>query len=59
MNYILQILKNGININDSEIVFKDENIIAYTHPRGCMLYYKRIVLDTVGGMDKNFGKMGL
>ncbi len=58
LNYIFTNFKNGININDSEIVYKNENIIAYTHPRGCMLYYKRIVLDTVGGMDKNFGKWG-
>lgn len=36
-------------------VYRDNNIVAYDHVRGCFLYYKKIVFDTVGGFDTDFG----
>lgn len=44
--------------NDMVKVYQDSEIAAYSHVRGCMLYYKRGVLDIVGGMDVSFGKWG-
>jgi len=38
------------------VVYRDENIVAYDHTRGCMLYVERHVLDVVGGFDVAFGK---
>lgn len=40
---------------DMSIVHKDEYHVAYTHTRGCMLYFERRVLDEVGGFDTTYG----
>lgn len=56
--YIFEHFANAKGPNDMIKVYQDEEIAAYSHVRGCMLYYKRIVLDTVGGMDVAFGKWG-
>lgn len=45
-------------LNDTIEISRDEKHIAWSHQRGCMLYYKRIVLDTVGGMDWAYGVWG-
>lgn len=45
-------------LHDTTIVYQDSNIIASSHPRGCMLYYSKECLRKVGGMDQVFGKWG-
>lgn len=56
--YIFESFANAPGPNDMIKIYQDEEISAYSHVRGCMLYYKRVVLDTVGGMDTIFGKWG-
>lgn len=56
--YIFQHFANAPGPNDMIKIYQDDEIAAYSHVRGCMLYYKRICLDTVGGMDTVFGKWG-
>lgn len=58
LNYIFQDFATGRKINDSIKIYQDSEIVAYTHPRGCMMYYHRSVLDEVGGMTSIFGKWG-
>lgn len=41
--------------SDMSEVFRDGEVVAYTHTRGSMLYVKRRVLDVVGGMDTRYG----
>ena len=45
-------------VGDCEILYNTDSIVGYTHPRGCMLYYDRVCLDTVGGMNPLYGKWG-
>jgi hypothetical protein len=45
-------------IGDSYEVYRDGEIKAYSHPRGCMLYFERRVLDRVGGYDTRYGRWG-
>lgn len=45
-------------LNDTIEISRDDSHVAWSHQRGCMLYYKRVVLDTVGGMDWAFGAWG-
>lgn len=56
--YIFKDFATGRKIGDTNIVYQNDEIIAYNHPRGCMLYYHRSVLDKVGGMDTVFTKWG-
>jgi hypothetical protein len=56
--YIFKDFSNGVKLNDTVDLYKDTRIAAYSHPRGCMLYYHRSCLDVVGGMDTIFGKWG-
>lgn len=44
------------SLNDTEEIYRDSKIVAYTHSRGCLLYVHRSVLDVVGGFDESFGK---
>lgn len=46
---------DGTKIHDAEIVYKDDNLVAQSHSRGCMLYVERRVLDVVGGFDTAYG----
>lgn len=39
-------------------IFRDDHLVAYDKPRGCMLYVHRRVLDVVGGMHVAWGKHG-
>lgn len=39
-------------------VYRDDHLVAYDKPRGCMLYTHRSVLDVVGGMHVAWGKHG-
>ena len=45
-------------LKDTCRIYEDNNIIAYSHARGCMCYYRRICFDKVGGMSPKFGKWG-
>lgn len=45
-------------LNDTCEIYRDSNTVAYNHVRGCMLYYKRVVFEKVGGMDTVFGRWG-
>jgi hypothetical protein len=56
--YIFQHFANAKGPNDMIEIFRDDKIAAYSHVRGCMLYYHRKCLDAVGGMDIVFGKWG-
>lgn len=58
LNYIFTNYKGGKSVNDMIELYRDNEIVAYSHVRGCMLYYHRSVLDKVGGMDEVFGKWG-
>jgi len=44
----------GRLLSDAGVVHEDDDTHAHNHPRGCMLYVDRQVLDTVGGMDMDF-----
>lgn len=58
LNYIFTEFKSGQKLNDAQYIYRDSEIVAYTHPRGCMLYYHRYALDKVGGMSPLFGRWG-
>lgn len=45
-------------LGDIKQVYRDDEHVAYTGVRGCMLYVHRSCLDTVGGMDPIFGVWG-
>lgn len=42
-------------LNDTHEIYRNNEIIAFDHSRGCFLYVDRIVLDVVGGFDEQFG----
>lgn len=56
--YIFKDLFGPRKLNDIGVIHEDDKHIAYTGPRGVMLYVERSVLDIVGGMDKVYGKWG-
>lgn len=56
--YIFEGFKDGGHPGDITRLYEDDKIVAYTHVRGCMLYFKRICLEKVGGMSEAFGKWG-
>lgn len=56
--YIFQKFKNGSTADGCKVIHRDDEVVAYTKPRGCMLYYERVCLDTVGGMFSGFHKWG-
>jgi hypothetical protein len=39
---------------DMQEVYRDDEIVAYTHTRGAMIYVTKEVLDTVGGFDTRY-----
>ncbi|MGC4790567.1 glycosyltransferase family 2 protein [Micromonospora sp. DT178] len=45
-------------LTDATEIYRDAELRAYTHPRGCMLYLERRVLDQVGGYDTRYGRWG-
>lgn len=47
-----------MKLNDCEEVYRDSELVGYTHARGCMLYMHNSVLDVVGGMDVNYKRWG-
>ena len=56
--YIFEEFTHGAKLNDTAIEYQDDRIVAYAHPRGCMLYVHRSCLEAVGGMDSSFGAWG-
>ncbi|MGK4567838.1 glycosyltransferase family 2 protein [Flavobacterium sp. 3HN19-14] len=58
LNYIFKDFATGKKLNDCDEIYQNDEIIAYNHVRGCMLYYHRSVIEKVGGMDTIFGKWG-
>lgn len=56
--YIFQDFATGRKLNDSALLYQDSKIKAWSHARGCMLYFKRECLEKVGGMNPIFGKWG-
>ncbi len=59
LNYIFTNFKGAKSAVDNNVLlYSDGEINAYSHPRGCMCYYKRVCLDKVGGMHPIFGKWG-
>lgn len=51
-------LSGPTKLRDIRVIYGDPNLLAYTGPRGMMLYVERRVLDVVGGMDVAYGKWG-
>lgn len=56
--YLFGKLANGHVIRDGVKFYQDSKHQAWSHPRGCMLYFKRDAIDTVGGFDPAFGTWG-
>jgi hypothetical protein len=56
--YIFQDFSTGRKLNDNVLLYKDSVINAWSHPRGCMLYFRRECIERVGGMNTIFGKWG-
>ena len=59
--HLMRIFKDfasGQKLNDIDELYRDSRHVAYTGPRGMMLYVERRVLDVVGGMDPGFGLWG-
>jgi len=56
--YMFENFATGKKINDAILLYSDSQINAWSHARGCMLYFARRCLDVVGGMDPIFGKWG-
>jgi len=56
--YLFKDLAGKRKLNDIKQIYKDKELVAYTHPRGCLLYINKTVVDKVGGMDKIYGKWG-
>lgn len=48
----------GATKSELEVIYQDDQHVAYHATRGAMLYVERHVLETVGGMDPDFGKWG-
>lgn len=43
-------------LNDIRVIYQDDELVAYTGPRGYCLYYERHVIEDAGGFDPIFGK---
>lgn len=56
--YIFEDFSTETKLNDTCVLYQDDQIKAFSHARGCMLYYKHICLEMAGGMDPVFGKWG-
>lgn len=56
--YIFQDFSTSTKLNDTKVLYKDSTMVAYTHARGCMCYFKRVCLEKAGGMYTGFGRWG-
>lgn len=50
--------ENRCKLMDTYKIYEDNKIVAYSHARGCMCYYRRVCFDKAGGMSPLFGKWG-
>lgn len=55
---IFEDLSGTRKLRDISKVYEGNGHVAYTGPRGVMLYADRLAIDTVGGMDLAYGKWG-
>lgn len=55
---IFEDLAGPRKLRDIQKIYEGNGHVAYTGPRGMMLYVERRVLDVVGGMDIAYGKWG-
>lgn len=51
-------LSGDRKLGDIQCLYDDGQTLAYTGPRGVMLYATRPVIETVGGMDLVYGRWG-
>ncbi len=58
LNYIFKNFATGKQLNDTIELYRDSEIVAYSHTRGCRLYINRDVLERVGGMDPIYQRWG-
>lgn len=56
--YIFKDFANSQRLNDCVELYKESDIVAYSHARGCMMYVNQDVLAKVGGMDTNYKRWG-
>lgn len=56
--YIFGDLKKPPFLKDIRRLHEDDHHVAWSGPRGCMLYAHRSVIDAVGGMDPIFNPWG-
>lgn len=56
--YIFGDLKKGALLRDIHQLHADDQHIAWSGPRGCMLYAHRTAVEAVGGMDPIFNPWG-
>lgn len=54
--YIFPDFSTSLKLNDTAKIYEDSKKVAYSHPRGCMLYFHHSCLDNVGGFDPIFGR---
>lgn len=47
-----------VKLNDTAEFYADSKIRAFSHPRGCLLYFTKECLRAAGGMDTYYGKWG-
>jgi glycosyltransferase involved in cell wall biosynthesis len=59
-NHLMYIFGNFSNgkPNGNRRLTEIEDAVIYENPCGCMIYYNRICLDKVGGMDPEYGIWG-
>lgn len=58
MRIFPDLVNEKVKLNDIKVIYEGDGHIAYTGPRGIMLYVERRVVDAVGGMDVAYGKWG-
>lgn len=58
LNYIFKDFSDRATLNDTKEIYRDSEIVAYSHVRGCMLYFHKSAIEKAGGMNPIFGKWG-
>lgn len=43
-------------LHDNAEIYRDSTHVAYVRQRGCLLYYKKVCLETVGGFDPIYAR---
>lgn len=56
--YMFEHFSSGRSPRDAALIYEDGRIRAWSHGRGCMLYFHHRCLDMVGGMNPIFGRWG-